>query len=344
MNSESSVVYRGMKSNSFKLSQGVKQGSIISPYLFNIYTEDLLSEIRRSNHGTYLPGGKDMSVIAFADDLILISPTLSGLQELLDTCVRYGRCHNLKFNTTKTQFLISGTSNLPNKSIILDGKQIEPQDQLKHLGFLWKKSINIVHLHSHLEYRISEMWSVTTSLISGGVRHLHPNQIVDIYKTLVIPKLLYGLELIRFKSCHWDIINRQARCALKALLGVSKHAKNHMHHLYKLSDVKVILYNRKLNLVNQLMVNPNTRDYALSVMVLDRNDRAYSVINEINEICLENGINFLDCLLNKENHRIKFSFSAESEEQVELRYCIENSHNPDLRAKFKSILESAIPR
>ena len=74
----------------------------------------------------------------------------TSLQELIDTCVRYGRCHNLKFNTTKTEYLIIGTRVLADKSITLNVKQIEPQDQLKHLGFLWIMSVNILQLHSHL--------------------------------------------------------------------------------------------------------------------------------------------------------------------------------------------------
>ena len=99
-----------------------------------------------------------------------------------------------------------------------------------------------------------------------------------------------------------------------------------------------------MNLVNQMLVNVNTRDYALSVMALEKNDRTYSVVDEINDICLENNSNFLDCILNRKCHRIESFFPSESDEQLELKYCIENWSNPDLRAKFRSILESAIPR
>ena len=121
-----------------------------------------------------------MSVIAFADDLILISSTLSGLQSLMDICVLYGRKHNLKFNHTKTQYLISGKSSLDNITIQLNGKTILPQDKLKHLGFLWGKSSSIMRLSHHIDYRVSEMWSVVSSLIAGGAHHLHPNQIVHL--------------------------------------------------------------------------------------------------------------------------------------------------------------------
>ena len=238
LNSESSVVYGGIKSDNFNLSQGVKQGSIISPYLFNLYTEDLLSNLSNQKFGAFLPDGTVMSVIAFADDLILVSSTLSGLQSLVDICVRYGYKHNLKFNHNKTQYLISGKSPLADITIQLDGKTILPQDRLKHLGFLWGKSSNLLKLSHHVDYRVSEMWSVVSSLITGGVRHLHPNQIVNIFKTLVTPKLLYGLELVKLSNHYRDFIDRQARCALKSLLGVSKFSKNHIQNIYRIPNAR----------------------------------------------------------------------------------------------------------
>ena len=344
LSSESNVVYGGIKSDSFKLSQGVKQGSIISPYLFNLYTEDLLSELANQRYGAFLPNGTVTSVIAFADDLILISSTLSGLQSLMDICVRYGYKHNLKFNHNKTQYLISGKSPLTDVTVQLDGKTIHPQDKLKHLGFLWGKSSSSFQLSHHIEYRISEMWSVVSSLVAGGVRFLHPSQIVNVFNTLVTPKLLYGLELVKLNNHNRDQIDRQARCALKSLLGVSKFSKNHLHIVYKIPNASSHLLNRKLNLVNQILMNSNTRDYALSVLSLTKHDRSFSIIDEIYDICLVNNVNFYDCMFNKKAQRISVTFPPLSEEQLEMRNCILEWYDVVCRMRFVELLESAIKR
>jgi hypothetical protein len=114
LNGEASINYKNNISDSFELTQGVRQGSILSPYLYNIYTEELLDHIMLLQLGTYLPSGVETSIIAFADDLILISPNLIGLQTMLDSCVEYGLEHCIKFNQSKTQFTISGNSHIAN--------------------------------------------------------------------------------------------------------------------------------------------------------------------------------------------------------------------------------------
>ena len=70
------------------------------------------------------------------------------------------------------------------------------------------------------------MWSVATSLITAGIRNCHPNQIVTLFNSIIIPKLLYGLELATLSKTDADILNTQARICLKSLFGISKKSRN----------------------------------------------------------------------------------------------------------------------
>ena len=63
-------------------SNGVKQGGCISPTLFSIYLNDLIDVLRSSNIGCRY-GNYYMGVYCYADDIGLLSPTLSGLKEML---------------------------------------------------------------------------------------------------------------------------------------------------------------------------------------------------------------------------------------------------------------------
>ena len=63
-------------SSSFCLSNGVRQGGILSPYLFNVYVDDL------SRTGC-LSGNITINHLMYADDLVLLSPSATGLRELL---------------------------------------------------------------------------------------------------------------------------------------------------------------------------------------------------------------------------------------------------------------------
>eukprot|EP00111_Clytia_hemisphaerica_P002651 TCONS_00007501-protein len=139
------------------------------------------------NIGTRLPGGINTSVVAFADDIILLSPTLKQLQQMLDKCVEFGKDHGLKFNKTKTQFVILGTSPIPDPKVILENVSIPLQKELKHLGFKWGTQGKLLTLDRHIHSRLADLWATTSSLISSGIRWAHPGTIATITKSILIP-------------------------------------------------------------------------------------------------------------------------------------------------------------
>nr|XP_047127737.1 uncharacterized protein LOC124808603 [Hydra vulgaris] len=111
------ISYQDVTSNQFSLSQGVRQGSILSPHLYNIYTESILNEIVSECKVGSTINGIYTGVIAYADDVILQSPTISGLQELINRYQTYGVANFIKLNTEKTEFLIFGKSYIPNNKL-----------------------------------------------------------------------------------------------------------------------------------------------------------------------------------------------------------------------------------
>ena len=66
----------------FKVTNGVRQGGIVSPYLFNVYVDELSEELNKCNVGCNL-NGHLINHIMYADDLVLISPSSAGLSQLL---------------------------------------------------------------------------------------------------------------------------------------------------------------------------------------------------------------------------------------------------------------------
>ena len=124
------------------------------------------------------------------------------------------------------------------------------------------------------------------------VRHLYPNQIISLYNALVIPKLLYGIEIINLTVTEKETLNRQARCSLKSLLGVSKHAKNLVNRLYNLENVSVLLDNRKIRLISELVRKEKTRSYVLHVMTLSGKGRSFSIVEDIRNACVSNNVDF----------------------------------------------------
>ena len=85
-------------SEKFKIANGTRQGSVLSPCLFSIYLDDLLKELRYYGLGCHM-GGLWIGAVAFADDLLLMSPSRSAMAAMLKVCEDYGIRLNLTFST-----------------------------------------------------------------------------------------------------------------------------------------------------------------------------------------------------------------------------------------------------
>ena len=92
------VRWNNMLSKPLPLNNGVKQGAVMSPILYCIYTDCLLKFLRKKKTGCWV-NGEYVGILACADDLLLLTPNLDGLQEMIKTCKIYGNDHNLTFST-----------------------------------------------------------------------------------------------------------------------------------------------------------------------------------------------------------------------------------------------------
>ena len=92
------VKWGDAKSSQFKILNGTRQGSVLSPCFFAIYVDDLLQELRNLGVGCHI-GDIFMGAAGFADDIILISPSRSAMQQMLSVCENYAMENNLMFST-----------------------------------------------------------------------------------------------------------------------------------------------------------------------------------------------------------------------------------------------------
>ena len=136
--SSQTVYIRWANSTSFhfEVSNGVRQGGVLSPVLFNVYMDGLSSVLANSFIGCSI-SNLLYNHLFYADDIVLLSPSAKGLQSLIDQCVLYADSHNITFNAKKTVY----SSFIPSKrelssthSLFLSGCQLNRSSCTKYLG------------------------------------------------------------------------------------------------------------------------------------------------------------------------------------------------------------------
>ena len=105
------VRWGSAESDSLFVTNGVRQGGILSPLLFNVYMDVLSSSLINTPTGCSI-GGVMVNHIMYADDLVIISPSVKGRQRVLDICAVYGQTHDILFNdgTTVCMFVPAKSS------------------------------------------------------------------------------------------------------------------------------------------------------------------------------------------------------------------------------------------
>ena len=130
------VRWNNVMSSGFKVSNGVCQGGIVSPYLFCVYADELSRMLNNVNAGCFV-GASLVNHLMYADDLVLLAPSAAGLSFLLSACSYYGIEFDVKYNSTKSNVMVFCCNLLkaiPVPNFMLNGVLIDKVSNCKYPG------------------------------------------------------------------------------------------------------------------------------------------------------------------------------------------------------------------
>ena len=216
------VRWHNVTSQSFSMFNGVRQGGILSPYLFRFYIRSLISKVTGLNIGCNI-GGYFVNLLAYADDMVLIAPSWHALQTLL-YCVE-DAAHEIKmtFNTDKTVCMIFNPYN--KRHIIansfpafnLAGSDLLVVTQFKYLGHIIDNCLcDDIDINREMKCLF-----VRTNLMSRRFKRCSTQVKLRLFRTFC--SCFYGIAL--WSKYSVQCINKFASCYIKCIKTFFGYAK-----------------------------------------------------------------------------------------------------------------------
>ena len=129
----SAVLINGTLGDWFSTTIGVRQGCILSPTLFNILLEEIMTDTLEKHHGTVSIGGRTITNLRFADDIDGLAgdeEELEALAECMDTA---SRKYGMEINADKTKVMTSNPNGIQN-DININDHALDNVSTFKYLG------------------------------------------------------------------------------------------------------------------------------------------------------------------------------------------------------------------
>jgi hypothetical protein len=189
--SRCAVRTEGILGEFFEIHSGVRQGCVLSPLLFGIIMDWILKRSMGEQSGIEWIGGRKLSDLDFADDIVLLHDSWTGMQAITSSLEQEAKKIGLNINIAKTKIMTIGNWTTTNK-IQVGGEELEECQEFCYLG----STINqdggcereIMIRLGKANAVFGRLWRIWAS------RNISVVVKVRLYEALVMSVLLYGAE------------------------------------------------------------------------------------------------------------------------------------------------------
>lgn len=255
------VEFRGTRSKCRVMKQGVPQGGVLSPLLFNLYMSKIPSP----------PG--NIVLVTYADDGQVMNsgpkyePVCHEINSYLDVLHDWFESRNLQLSPGKSSATLFTTWPNEKKEVLpikIKGNTIPTTTTPTFLGVTYDSLMKFNHHATKLRTRLQERNNILKAL-SGTSWGKEKEVIITTYQALGQSLLNYACPIWtpNLAKCHWDNLQACQNTALKTALGCVKMSPfQHVHTESKILPVKTHcqMLTKQFILSTQMTEHPNQVD------------------------------------------------------------------------------------
>lgn len=221
---EQRVKFNGTLSKTLPSVTGVPQGSVLGPFLFNLYVNDIANILQ------------DCDIYMYADDIVIccsgrnVQEMIIKLNGDVKKLENWCECNKMKINPKKSKVMIVGSRNMLYKHnqdinrivVNIDNEVIENVNQVKYLGVILDQQLNFKMYSDHLLKKLSSkvgLFRRINRCFSTAIK-------ITLYKAIIAPYIDYCSSLLfLLNKNEIEAIQKQLNKAIRCILVVNRYTK-----------------------------------------------------------------------------------------------------------------------
>ena len=219
-NQKATIRWNGEHCEYFNISKGVRQGCILSPHLFSLYTEQIMRNADTGDMGIKI-GGRILTDLRYADDTVLAAGDITSSRRVLNRINSSGNVEGMGLNAKKTKVMhIKGKDSLPDDftEIVVNKTNLEKVQHFKYLGSFkssdgtcLKDVMTRIAMAKAKMIQLNNIWKDRSIAISLKLKML---------KCLILPVLMYGCEAWTLRKKEEDKLKAAEMWLYRQLLSI----------------------------------------------------------------------------------------------------------------------------
>lgn len=202
-----------------KITNGIKQGCTGSTTLFKLITYMIMTELEEKGTGFQNEEIK-LSSLYFADDGLILSPTLEDTKKNIQLVTEISRKYGLELNKDKSNTIIYNMKEQPEAI-----EDIQVVKETKYLGVKINNTRKIFGIHKkEMLKKAQKLANATYSIIERSCNKLMVGKAY--WKNLALPSILHGIEIINLTEQEINKLQTIENSVYRKILNAPSYATN----------------------------------------------------------------------------------------------------------------------